>query len=396
MKKKKNIFMCWYILLFLLIIGCTSGNYTEKLLNVEENPLDNSSSNNDIDYEDNDTDTDLEEIQYKDLSFEYRVRSILGETPKEFSYDKKYKDWLEMYSSMAYSNGVVHDTVYYVAYIDDDDIPEFISYWKNYNITTWNSEEKYQIIGEGMAYSARLGRILSLEEKDDGYYVVGYTYEYGNLRQDIIVKENSEGNYSVLNCSVDKESYDLINDFINLDEMTVLTYDNCYSQEEIISVLKTGHDSSFSHRYEVIYDDVSWQKAEEMCKNMGGYLAVITSKEELFRVKKLITDQNDLSVFYIGCKGRGLDKRWYLKDNFTMEVGGGNIYVSEFDNNSMFSNLGIDYKKEKMEYGFLVYGKPNIDTQEEKQIKMFLGPKNMIDSNPSLNGKTGFICEYDE
>ena len=350
MKKKKNIFMCWYFLLFLLIIGCSSGNYTEKLLSVEKNPLDNSSSNNDIDYEDNDTDTDLEEIRYKDLSFEYRVRSILGETPKEFSYDKKYKDWLEMYCSMAYSNGVVHDTVYYVAYIDDDDIPEFISYWKNYNITTWNSEEKYQIIGEGMAYSARLGRILSLEEKDDGYYVAGYTYEYGNLRQDIIVKENSEGDYSVLNCSVDKESYDLINDFINLDEMTVLTYDNCYSQEEIISVLKTGHDSSFSHRYEVIYDDVSWQKAEEMCKNMGGYLAVITSKEELFRVKKLITDQNDLSVFYIGCKGRGLDKRWYLKDNFTMEVGGGNIYVSEFDNNSMFSNLGIDYKKEKMEY----------------------------------------------
>ena len=69
---------------------------------------------------------------------------------------------------------------------------------------------------------------------------------------------------------------------------------------------------------------------------------------------------------------------------------------NEFDNNSMFSNLGIDYKKEKMEYGFLVYGKPNIDTQEEKQIKMFLGQKNLIDSNPSLNGKTGFICEYDE
>ena len=396
MEKKKILLSFSYILFFLLIIGCVSDNHTEELFDIEENPSDGSGVHNDVDYEDNDTDVNPELEQYKELSFEYRVRSILGKTPSDFSYDKKFDDWLEMYCSMAYSNGIVHDTVYYVAYIDDDDIPEFISYWNNYNITTWNAEEKYQIIGEGMAYSARSGKILSLEKKFDEYYVVGYSYEQGNLHQEIIVKENAEGEYKILNRPVDKVSYDAINEFINLDDITVLSYDNCYSQEEIISVLKTGHDTSFLHRYEVIYEDVSWQEAQDRCIEKGGYLAVITSNDELFRIKKLISDKNDLDVFYIGCKGSGLDKRWYLKDNCTMEVGGGNIYVNEFDNNSMFSNLGIDYKNENMEYGFLVYGKPNIDTQKEKLIKMFLGPDSFIESNPDMSGKIGYICEYNE
>ena len=153
---------------------------------------------------------------------------------------------------------------------------------------------------------------------------------------------------------------------------------------------------SYSHRYEVVYEDVSWQEAQELCKKNGGYLAVITSNEEFQKIMEYIPNKDKLSVLYIGCSGSYREERWILKDDYTIEVGGGKIYVPEFDNNSIFQNIGIDYQREKMEYGFLVYGVSDINTDGEKQAKMYLGPNNMIENNKTLSGKIGYICEYDE
>lgn len=72
---------------------------------------------------------------------------------------------------------------------------------------------------------------------------------------------------------------------------------------------------SYSHRYEVVYEDVSWQEAQELCKKNGGYLAVITSNEELQKIMEYIPNKDELSVLYIGCSGSYREERWILKDD---------------------------------------------------------------------------------
>lgn len=376
----KNTIVIILAIFSLFFAGCVSGNFIETTNDDNQNS----------------SDVNDEDIVNKDLSFSDRITAILGKEPDEYNYVKQYNNWFDMYCSMAFNNGVYSDSVYYVAYIDNDEIPEFITYKDNYVIWTWNGNEKEQSIGVKMAYSEKSGKLLSVEEKEDAMYLIGYLYDRGNLQQDIIVKENSDGKNNILGCKFNQASYELINDFINLKDVVYLSYDNCYSQEEIINILKTGHNSSYSHRYEVVYEDVSWQEAQELCKKNGGYLAVITSNEEIQKIMEYIPNKDDLSVLYIGCSGSYREERWILKDDYTIEVGGGKIYVPEFDNNSIFQNIGIDYQREKMEYGFLVYGVSDINTDGEKQAKMYLGPNNMIENNKTLSGKIGYICEYDE
>lgn len=376
----KNTIVIILAIFSLFFAGCVSGNFIEKTNDDNKNS----------------SDVNDEDIVNKDLSFSDRITAILGKEPDDYNYTKQYDNWFDMYCSMAFNNGVYSDSVYYVAYIDNDEIPEFITYKDNYVIWTWNGNEKEQSIGVKMAYSEKSGKLLSVEEKEDAMYLIGYLYDRGNLQQDIIVKENSDGENNILGCKFNQASYELINDFINLKDVVYLSYDNCYSQEEIINILKNGHNSSYSHRYEVVYEDVSWQEAQELCKKNGGYLAVITSNEELQKIMEYIPNKDKLSVLYIGCSGSYREERWILKDDYTIEVGGGKIYVPEFDNNSIFQNIGIDYQREKMEYGFLVYGVSDINTDGEKQAKMYLGPNNMIENNKTLSGKIGYICEYDE
>ena len=70
------------------------------------------------------------------MSFSDRITAILGKEPDDYNYTKQYDNWFDMYCSMAFNNGVYSDSVYYVAYIDNDEIPEFITYKDNYVIKT--------------------------------------------------------------------------------------------------------------------------------------------------------------------------------------------------------------------------------------------------------------------
>lgn len=217
------------------------------------------------------------------------------------------------------------------------------------------------------------------------------------MTEEISINEDSEGEYEILGLSLNQNSYDIIKNFIDLENIIYLSYDNCYSQVEILYVMKTGHDSSYTHSYEVIYEDVTWEEAQEICNEKGGYLAVITSQEELNRIKGLFSGREEIAVCYIGCKYTYFynDRRWYLKNGNTIKIGGGSIYVFPYDNTSRVSCLEIDYENKTMDHGFLVYGKIRKD-DIDYDVEMLMGPSDIAKSNPELSGKVGFICEYDE
>lgn len=54
------------------------------------------------------------------------------------------------------------------------------------------------------------------------------------------------------------------------------------------------------HSYHVIKQDVAWDKAEEMCKELGGHLVTINDEEEFEKVCQL-ADESGAKYIWIGC-----------------------------------------------------------------------------------------------
>ena len=405
----------WYKLIFLgvcfcLLAGCNNADAKETVSGnepIETATLDisaQSTSENDVSEISSEN---LEIVTNKKFELKDEVEAALGYMPDEYQKDKEYDDWFEKYSSIVSGSQwikndavVINSYMYYLAYIDDDDIPELIVYDGHYfDILILNGGKcgfgkRDYIVG----YNERTGKILCEEhDLDWDCRICGYVYDKGSIEEEIVADVDDTGEYDVLGYSVTQDSYNEFYDFFDLENVTEITNDNCYSTVEILYVMKTGHDSSYTHRYEVIYEDVTWEEAQEICKEKGGYLAVITSQEELNRIKELFSDRDELAVCYIGCKGTYAndDRRWYLKNGNTIEIGGGNIYVFPYDNTSGVSCLEIDYENETMDHGFLVYGKLN-DYDNDSDAKMLMGPNDIVSSDPNLSGKVGFICEYDE
>ena len=405
MKKMYSLILFFVIM---LLTACKSNEFSKETLSVNDVLCFDVDGDSDSDIENpgvnissddcSDEFTDSNEVTVKELSIKDEFVDVLGKEPVDFYYYDEYNDWFDMYSSIAYNLGKYDSSVYYLTYIDQDEIPELVIRWNNFTVWTWNGSAKNQFIGERMAYCEYSGKILTTEKDMDGNKrIIGYIYNKDSMTEEISINEDSEGEYEILGLSLNQNSYDIINNFIDLENIIYLSYDNCYSQVEILSVMKTGHDSSYTHSYEVIYEDVTWEEAQEICNEKGGYLAVITSQEELNRIKGLFSGREEIAVCYIGCKGTYSDNsiRWYLKNGNTVEIKGGHIYVFSYDTKCGVYCVEFDYENELMDYGFLVYGKIRND-DIDYDVEMLMGPSDIAKSNPELSGKVGFICEYDE
>ncbi len=405
MKKKYSLILFFVIM---LLTACKSNEFFKETLSVNDVHCFDVEGDSDSDIENSgvnissddcsDEFTDSNEVTVKELSIKDEFVDVLGKEPVDFYYYDEYNDWFDMYSSIAYNLGKYDSSVYYLTYIDQDEIPELVIRWNNFTVWTWDGYAKNQFIGERMAYCEYSGKILTTEKDMDGNKrIIGYIYNKDSMTEEISINEDSEGEYEILGLSLNQNSYDIIKNFIDLENIIYLSYDNCYSQVEILSVMKTGHDSSYTHSYEVIYEDVTWEEAQEICNEKGGYLAVITSQEELNRIKGLFSGREEIAVCYIGCKGTYSDNsiRWYLKNGNTVEIEGGHIYVFSYDTKCGVYCVEFDYENELMDYGFLVYGKIRND-DIDYDVEMLMGPSDIAKSNPELSGKVGFICEYDE
>ena len=405
MKKMYSLILFFVIM---LLTACKSNEFSKETLSVNDVLCFDVDGDSDSDIENpgvnissddcSDEFTDSNEVTVKELSIKDEFVDVLGKEPVDFYYYDEYNDWFDMYSSIAYNLGKYDSSVYYLTYIDQDEIPELVIRWNNFTVWTWDGSAKNQFIGERMAYCEYSGKILTTEKDMDGNKrIIGYIYNKDSMTEEISINEDSEGEYEILGLSLNQNSYDIIKNFIDLEKIIYLSYDNCYSQVEILSVMKTGHDSSYTHSYEVIYEDVTWEEAQEICNEKGGYLAVITSQEELNRIKGLFSGREEIAVCYIGCKGTYSDNsiRWYLKNGNTVEIEGGHIYVFSYDTKCGVYCVEFDYENELMDYGFLVYGKIRND-DIDYDVEMLMGPSDIAKSNPELSGKVGFICEYDE
>ena len=163
-----------------------------------------------------------------------------------------------------------------------------------------------------------------------------------------------------------------------------------YSKEEILSVLRTGHHTSYGHRYELICADVSWDEARELCMEKGGYLATITSPAEQDIVQKQIEDENLQEIsFYVGYR-----RAEWVGDEF-MEP--------------RWINADESFTSADHMHGFWKYSLPEYDYEQSQWedtvcglikyvggIYLYDAPDNLVEVSPEYSGKMGYICEFDD
>lgn len=167
-----------------------------------------------------------------------------------------------------------------------------------------------------------------------------------------------------------------------------------YSAKEMTTKLRTGTCTSEGHRYELIQADVdSWEDAQELCKEKGGYLATITSPDEQDVIAAQIARENmgDVS-FYVGYRcgekidGEYYSDRWINSDgSFTMS---GYMHgLWEYD--------APDYDRSEWDYDYHDCGLIKY-YESTYQIYLFDAPERLLDLSPEYSGKMGYICEYDQ
>ncbi len=207
--------------------------------------------------------------------------------------------------------------------------------------------------------------------------------------------ENGDLNYQYewegARCS-EEEFYAKINELFPLDDGT--RADEWYNQEELLSVLKTGHHTAYGHRYELFIGDMIWTEAQQACIDKGGYLATITSPEERKEIADIIKSQGmtDYS-YYVGykafCRIDGV-----LQDSGWVEKDGSLVDGHAFTDFYYYYYPGYDSQKEEWDFTLGQIGLMKYATETDK-IYMFEAPMDLLMYAPQYAGKVGYICEYE-
>lgn len=171
-----------------------------------------------------------------------------------------------------------------------------------------------------------------------------------------------------------------------------------YILKEMRSVLETGDVTSAGHRYEMIVEDLTWTEAESLCREKGGYLATITTWEELERIQEQIISEEKTNVtFYVGANSVGQDGkfvgyRWIEPES--EDVCGLLSYYNALwgfwlEGEPSYTGLTEDGVEVDEDYVVLFYRKAD--------GRCYLNdvPDDILSAAPSYAGKVGYICEYD-
>ncbi len=406
LRRYKSILICF--LFAVILCSCNTFNEQDSIGNVQPSTGENVDS---IDGKD-----ELLPSSHSDqmifVSTEEMIQEILGFEPihtdiMNFS-ESDYEDWLDYYSSIVYTNINAYDIGYYLSYLDGDDIPELIECVGALEasfVWSWKTPGEFSEMPRTFAYNERSGRILSkntyfyTEQNSDYLYYGRYDGDSGYEMCEYYNADH-EGSYKVFDVSVDKDNYSVLTDIFDMDNLIKCDYSHSYSSLEIIYIMKTGHDSSYNHRYEIFYDDLSWEEAREKCTEKGGYLATITSTEELNLLSELLSEnESNESAFYIGYRrfnGSEHGECVCLNDGRYLHAEYQDKFRIRYPDHSYFKKFYGDYSNGDLLYGLFCYCDSDVNGTQNGGSELVYGPENLAKYNPEMSGRVGYICEYDE
>lgn len=350
--------------------------------------------------------TTATEVSETSVSSETVLSSLVSDTETAEATKTTVSDlpeWCSAYER--YIRYVVEDEdfTYNLVYLDDDDIPElFVS--SEYEaggemlVSYYDGKTEYYHISRlGARYIERSGLFYANNGHMGVYPVIigklenGKFSVIGNGLHEVYWNDEPETErYVWENDEVSAEEFEENIDRLFDREQSVCFDARTYSKEEILSVLRTGHHTSYGHRYELICADVSWDEARELCMEKGGYLATITSPAEQDIVQKQIEDENLQEIsFYVGYR-----RAEWVGDEF-MEP--------------RWINADESFTSADHMHGFWKYSVPEYDYEQSQWedtvcglikyvggIYLFDAPDNLVEVSPEYSGKMGYICEFDD
>lgn len=169
-----------------------------------------------------------------------------------------------------------------------------------------------------------------------------------------------------------------------------------YVFRDIRSVLMNGAVESANNRYELIVQNCTWEQAYLVCEYSGGYLATITSQEEMERIQSQILAEGKADIaFWVGARDTPdyFGYCWLEPDADKADYG----MLSHY--NALWSNF---WQKDEPSYDGLNEAGTEVDENcvwlcwQEDEGKFVLQdmPSNVLAEFPSYTGKIGYICEY--
>lgn len=140
---------------------------------------------------------------------------------------------------------------------------------------------------------------------------------------------------------------------------------------------------TYEYRYEIIASNMSWDQAKAACEAKGGYLATITSAEELATISELAS-KSGLTYLWIGANlpagtSDWSSVKWVTGEDMSYQ----NWYPGEpsiVDNDGTPENAlclwNAKYKGSSIGWTF----------NDQRN--------DLVGALPSLSGRVGYICEY--
>lgn len=409
---KKKLFLIG-VFVFSLLMGCSSDGKLQK-----ENDTDNTENRMNVsegisEREASNTDADVQPSIYENMhEGKAAPKEHWQSAYIEYLMNSDYKEWLDIYT-------------YSLIYVNDDDIPELVVHggceadgciiltYKDGNIDVLQTArlnfiyiEKENLLDNASGImGAYYDYIYTIEEGKWTQIASGERYEYvdenvplydenGNYIYDVGEDYLIEEYYWNGNETTYEGYYNQLEAVFDLEKSAAC--EKYYSVDEILCLLKTGDVSSADHRYELMIGDVTWEEAQELCKEKGGYLATITTAEEFERITEQISqEEKNNVVFWVGANrveedGGSSSYHWVddrLKDGSVLRNGFWKYWLY---GEPSYSGLTEDGQEVKEEYVVLMY--------KRAEGKYYFNdvPNDILAAAPSYQGIVGYICEYDE
>ncbi len=334
---------------------------------------------------------------------------ITGKTSKkEFDptkEDRIFDCWQTAYRTYIMENSWLqsYNTNYSLIYLDDDDVPELFfnldgEMYGDFVLTYYEHKlNTLHLYRRGSTYIPQTGLIYNNCGHRGYYPVMIYKLSKGEFLEiafgstDDAGYPGDEGIYTYefngRSLSSREEYNSEINRIYPVEKGVYLDEDEYYRQSEILSIMDTGHYSSYGHRYEIVMGDISWEEARQKCIQKGGYLVTITSPEEMKVVSELIESGGKTAYcFYVGYKS----EHWLNSDGTTYpEVGWHGLREYSYPGYSsqipICNELGYGWDY----IGLLKY------SAETRKVYVFDAPNDLLNKLPHYSWRIGYICEYD-
>lgn len=352
------------------------------------------------------------------------VAKVIDEAPDESEpyvapeWSKAYSEYLKAGTEEISFEDNEQSITYALIYLDEDDIPELLIdtgiQASGEIVVTYHDGKivEHYLYRIGSQYIEKSGLIYTDTGHMDYYPVIITKLEDGIFKEiasgiryvsdEDYMKLREDPNYPYTltfewdGKTVTEDDFNAsIAEYYDIDKGI---YPNNYlSYGEMLYYLKNGTWYSSGHEYELVIQDCSWQEAQDICHDKGGYLATITCKDEAETVSELIRHfgYTDKSFFvgYRSCEkvgGTSYSYRWINKDGSYQEV-----YPSMYAFWA-YNSPGYDYSKKEWSFE---KGEEQVGLakyfEETGEIYIFEAPDDILAVSPDYAGKLGFICEYD-